>query len=483
MEIENKLEDKIKRSEGVMVGLILSEPTILLDYNINKKLLSTEALFYIGIADRLLKKGIEVIDEVSFAGEVADIPQLNDKYIEMGGYTTIKELKAIVNVKNANSIIDEWSKWNLVKTYKDKGILDIEAHWDKILKMTSVNIEDYMIAMLNDIAISNGIATGGSITVEDLTKGYDKAISNWDKGVSIGYKLGFPILNYITCGLHKGTLSFLLAHSGNGKTSFAIPMSILPLIESGEKVMIMANEQGVDDWRQMLIATILFNRVKYKGMNRQKLLYGNFTESDRQALRESVQWLDKYSGQLKFVHLKDYGIENIRRIMKSYSKRGFEVFVLDTLKPEDDSSEKSWGQFSETAKELFTLAQQCNVALLCTAQLATSSYGRKYLDLNSIGKSRAIAEVASQVIMFRSMQNQEKEKIKVWKHKKDEKTGKLTNKREEVAISNDKDYIILFVAKNRYGESNVQLVYERNMSFNSYYEIGYTSVEYDGFGR
>lgn len=482
MSFEDKLKDKISKSEGILVGLMMKDPSLLLDYNINKKLLSAEALFYIGVTTRLLSKGVEVIDEVSFASEVADIPQLNDKYIEMGGYNTIKELMNIVEVKNADSIVDEWTKWNLVNTYKNKGILDIELHWDKILKMTSINLEDYMIAVLSDVAITNGL-NGGGINVEDLTKGYDKAIKNWDTGVSIGYKLGFPILNYITCGLHKGTLSFLLAHSGNGKTSFAIPMSILPLIESGEKVMIMANEQGVDDWRQMLIATILFNRIKYKGMNRQKLLYGNFTEADRQALRDSVEWLDKYSGQLQFVHLKDYGIENIRRIMKSYSKRGFEVFVLDTLKPEDDSSEKAWGQFSETAKELFTLAQQCKVALLCTAQLSTSSYGKKYLDLNSIGKSRAIAEVASQVIMFRSMQNQEKEKLKVWRHKKDEKTGKLTSKKEEVVISKDKDYIILFIAKNRYGESNVQLVYERNMSFNSYYEIGYTSVEYDGFGR
>ena len=45
------------------------------------------------------------------------------------------------------------------------------------------------------------------------------------------------------------------------------------------------------------------------------------------------------------------------------------------------------------------------------------------------------------------------------------------------------DYICLFIVKNRYGRSNVQLVYERNMAFNTYIEIGFTEVEYDGFGR
>ena len=282
--------------------------------------------------------------------------------------------------------------------------------------------------------------------------------------------------------MHKGTLNFLLAHSGNGKTSFAIPCTILPIIESGEKMLILANEQQCNEWRQMILSTVLFNKIKYTKMTRQKLIYGGFTYEDKEALKKAYEWLGQFKGNLKFVHLKDYGIENIRKIIKKYSKMGFGVMLLDTLKPEDDASEKAWGLFSETAKELFVLAQQCNIALMCTAQLATNSYGRKYLDLNCIGKSRAIAEVASQVIMFRSMTDKEKENIKVVRNKKDV-NGKLTNKKEEVEINKDKDYIILFIAKNRYGEGNKQLVYERNMSFNQYYELGETHIEYDGFGK
>ena len=112
-----------------------------------------------------------------------------------------------------------------------------------------------------------------------------------------------------------------------------------------------------------------------------------------------------------------------------------------------------------------------------------NEYGKKYLDINAIGKSRAIAEVCGQIIMFRSLQKEEKEKIKVWKHKRDEKTGKLLQTTETVKLDPDKDYICLFIVKNRYGRSNVQLVYERNMAFNTYIEIGFTEVEYDGFGR
>ena len=96
----NDLENKIKRAEGLLCGLILKQPEALDDYNINKKLLSAEALFYIGITERLLAKGIEVIDEVAFSDEVGSIPQLLEKYEVMGGYNTVREMANVINVNS-----------------------------------------------------------------------------------------------------------------------------------------------------------------------------------------------------------------------------------------------------------------------------------------------------------------------------------------------------------------------------------------------
>ncbi|CEQ01633.1 putative replicative DNA helicase [[Clostridium] sordellii] len=474
----DRLQERLMRSEGLLSGLILKKPELYQDYDINKELLSPEALFYVGIVNRLLEKGIEVVDEVSFINEVNDL-NLNDTYERMGGYSTIKELMSIVDIRNADMIVDDWRKWNLIKYYETEGILKSDKLFDKLTQMTSIQVEDYIIYKATNTMLK---CVSGRIKEIDLTTGYDKAIEEWNLGNAIGYKLGFPIINYTLAGLHRGTLNLLLAFSGGGKTSFALPLAVLPIIESGEKMVIMANEQDEMEWRQMLLATVMFNRIKYYGMNRQKFLYGNFSEKDREALRESSKWLEQYSGNLTFVEMKDYNIDNIRRIIKKYSKIGFNTMLVDTLKPTDETSDKSWAEFSETSKELFLLAKQCDVALLCTAQLATNSYGKKYLDINSIGKSRAIAEVAAQILMFRDIKDQEKENLKVWKKKRDENTGKLTNKNEIIKLDKDKDYIVLFVAKNRFGESNVQLVYEKNMSFNQYYEVGFTSIQYDGFG-
>ena len=107
---------------------------------------------------------------------------------------------------------------------------------------------------------------------------------------------------------------------------------------------------------------------------------------------------------------------------------------------------------------------------------------RRYLDLSCIGKSRAIAETATQVVCFRTLTNEEKQKLKPYQYQKNE-DGKYSKIRKVIDLDENKDYIVLFTPKNRFGETQPQLVYERNMSFNTLKEIGYVEIQYDGFKR
>ena len=109
-----------------------------------------------------------------------------------------------------------------------------------------------------------------------------------------------------------------MASVGQGKTTSAILMYVIPTLEKGEQVCIIANEQGEEDFRQMILATVLFNKIKYRKMNRQKFLFGNFTDEDKKALKEASDWLGKYKGKLHYAHLNDYDTGNIKRIIKKY---------------------------------------------------------------------------------------------------------------------------------------------------------------------
>ena len=111
-----ELKLNLSKAEGMLCGLVLSNPSILLEHSINNNLLSEDALLYIGIANRLLDKNIKVVDEVSFSSEI-ELLGLQSKYESSGGYQTIKELINIVDERNADSIFENWDKWVLIDSY------------------------------------------------------------------------------------------------------------------------------------------------------------------------------------------------------------------------------------------------------------------------------------------------------------------------------------------------------------------------------
>ena len=106
--------------------------------------------------------------------------------------------------------------------------------------------------------------------------------------------------------------------------------------------------------------------------------------------------------------------------------------------------------------------------------------GRRFLDLSCTGKAKAIAETASQVTMFRNLQEDERDKLKVWRYMKGA-DGHYLKTKEEIPWAPDKDYIVLFTPKNRYGETGPQIAYEINRGFNTLREVGYVNVPYDSY--
>ena len=439
--------------------------------------LTEDGMFYYGLAQQLYKAGYQAFDNISLYSFLEDKKTLKSGFEDRGGYRSITEITSLINTDNVGIYYDELIKNNMLLRLYDSGF-NVVDNLEKLNQMSSSEVYDYYDFQLNNICVGKI----EKIKAENLSEGYETYIKEWDEGKSVGYKIGFPLLNYRLAGVHKKNLLLHLGHIGNGKTTTAILFYILPVIESGENVCIIGNEQGVDEFRQMILASVLFNKVGYFGMNRQKFITGRFTEENRAAMKEATKWLENCKGKIQFIEMTDYSINNVKKIVKKYSKLGTGMFVFDTLKPELESSDKAWAEFSEVAKELFLLAKKEDVAIVATAQLSSESMARRYLDLSCIGKSRAIAETATQVVCFRTLTNEEKQKFKPYQYQKNE-DGKYSKIRKVIDLDEIKDYIVLFTPKNRFGETQPQLVYERNMSFNTLKEIGYVEVQYDGFKR
>ena len=475
-----KLRVKRDAIECNFIFSLYKEPSLIDDYkNIENgtDIITEDGMFYYGLAQQLYKSGHQAFDNISLYTFLEDKQVLKSGFEDRGGYKSITEITSLLNVDNIDSYYDELIKNNMILRLYDAGFSVLDEY-DKIIQMSSEELYDYYDFKLNNICVGKI----EKIKAENLSEGYEAYIKEWDAGKSVGYKIGFSLLNYRLAGVHKKNLLLHLAHIGNGKTTTAILFYILPVLESGENVCIIGNEQSVDEFRQMILASVLFNKIEYFGMNRQKFILGHFSDENKANIKKATKWLEECKGKLHFIEMNDYSIGNVKKIIKKYSKLGTGLFVFDTLKPEQENSDKAWADFSEVAKELFLLAKKEDVAIVATAQLSSESMAKRYLDLSCTGKSRAIAETASQVVMFRSLTKEEKGKLKPYQFQKNN-DGKYSKVRKTFDLDEDKDYIVVFTPKNRFGDTQPQLIYERNMSFNTLKEIGYIEIQYDGFRK
>lgn len=483
VQLSNYPEELVKKRQAIECNFIFSlyrDPEIIEDYAkvVNgTDIITEDGIYYYGLAQSLRKAGYQAFDNISIYTYLEDKPTLKKGFEKRGGYSSVAEITSLLSEDNIDSYYDDLIKNNMLLRLYDSGF-DVMKNIDKFNEMSAEEVYDFYDYKLNDVCV-NKIE---KIKTESLSDGYDQYIEEWNSGSQVGFKIGYPLLNYRLAGVHKDNFLLHLASIGNGKTTTAILFYVLPVIESGENVLIIANEQNISEWRQMILASVLFNKIGYYGMNRQRFTIGRFTDEQWSKLKEAADWLKNQKGKLEFVELQSYDFSAIKKVMKKYSKLGFAMCLLDTLKPMVESNDRAWAEFSEVAKELFFTAKTQHIAVVATAQLSSEAMSRRYLDLSCIGKSRAIAETATQVTMFRSLTAEEKEKLEPWQYKKNE-DGKYSKVRKTFELDPDKDYIVLFTPKNRFGDTQPQIVYERNMSFNTLKEIGYVEIAYDGFTR
>jgi len=172
-------------------------------------------------------------------------------------------------------------------------------------------------------------------------------------------------------------------------------------------------------------------------------------------------------------------MQDIHNRVELYRPKGYSKLIIDTFKPDRSQSDMArWEAFSNSAQELHDLIKEdnYNVGTLATVQLKLGKETR-FLDLDSIGKSMEIVEVASVVMMGRLMFDDEFEgrfALNAYNYKKDEFTGEWY--REEYKLNKDKQYLIIFLAKNRFGSEEEQIIYEVNYEINSFKEVALVKV-------
>lgn len=437
---------------------------------------SSDGRFYFSLGRSLYQQGYRAFDDISINAYLNDKETLRKSFDDLGGFREVENLKSLVNPENVESYFDKIVKLNMLSDLARQFFQNF-SDTSRFDKMSNAEVYDYFDYQLNSISLN----TAKDMKVEDVCFD-DSFIDELDRGEAVGLNYGksCPRLNYLTLGLPLGDLTMLGGFSGTGKTSFVFENMILPMAENGTKCCIISNEMQVRAYRQLLIVHILTHEFNYWKITRKHLKIGNFTDEQKDLLKQAASiGREKYK-TIKFVKMFDNDTPRVCKTIRKYSKLGYQMFLWDTMKSDDDSSLEMYRQLLHTSRKVFQTASRENVAVVCTYQLALHLLNQRYLDANCLSNGKQIKEVFSEMIYIRPL----------WD---DEYTGErcdckayTRNKRPDgtwekfttpITLDKTKKYIVAFLDKTRNDEDKQQILYEANLTWNSWHEVGFCTIK------
>lgn len=468
--------------EANFIFCLWKNPELYHDYDkeikADRDLLTEDGRFYYSLGLEMHSLGYKSFDDASIFSYIEGKEVLKNGFARRGGYKTVDEIKKILNEDNVETYYDELIKNNMLLKLHDKGF-NVVNELAKFKKMTSKNLYDYFEYQLDNVFLGRG----AGVKIEDLDF-EDDFIEACDNGEEMGlsYASACPLLNFHTLGLHRSNVQIFAGFSGTGKTSFCINSYILPILDQGEKVVIIANEMNKRAWQHILMATILSQKLDYFGLPRKKQKMGNLTQEQKEKMEEARQYYNKhYKGRLKFVKIYDYSVDDVKKVIRKMAKQGFNYTLYDTFKSEDSSSATMTGELIEASKQLLQVAEKEDIGIIITMQLAIYMEGTRYLTSACLSGAKGVKEVVSELVLTRKVWEDEfpneKYDIKPYRYKRDN-NGKYTKIKEEITLKPDKKYMIVFLDKTRNDEGDTTLLYQFDGAWNKWTEIGYCTPKH-----
>jgi replicative DNA helicase len=444
----------------------------------DRDLLTTDGRFYYSLGYEMYKLGYRSFDDASIYSYVEGKEVLKEGFSKRGGYKTVDEIKRILNEDNIDTYYDELVKSNMLLNLHDKGF-NVISELKKFNKMKSSQVYDYFEYQLDNVFLNRG----SGVKIEDLDLD-DQFINDCDSGIEKGlsYASACPILNYHTLGLHKSNVQIFAGFSGTGKSSFCINSYVLPILDQGEKVVIVANEMNKKAWQHLFMASILSQKLDYFGLPRKKQKSGGFNTEQREMMVKAKEYYEKhYKDRIKFAKIFDYSTEDVKRIFRKMKKQGFDYGIYDTFKSQDAASATVTGELIEASKQLLQVAEKEDMCITITMQLAIYMENTRYLTAATLSNSKGVKEVVSELVLTRPLWEDEfpgeKYDVRPYRFKRDS-NGKFTKIKEEIELKPDKNYRLMFLDKTRNDEGGTVLVYQFDGAWNKWTELGYCTPKH-----
>ena len=438
------------------------------------------------------------------------------------GYTFAKETQDLYQLKK--TIKDEFykSEYKLDETYTElrklfvirKSYLDIPV---KEIQPKIVEILDY--ELYDKMTVEDVKNTVEQVTA---TEKFKRAVLNQDltdflvKGDNVltnGLELPFPILTSVFKGIRKGETSAFAMPSNSGKSRFIINLAANIALVHKKKVLIISNEMSEEKMKLCLITTIV-NNPEIQKLHGQKLhvsenellafkfrptdpndqtilkdengyILRNEGESQEvfakrlidiseefvEVLKVTNWFNEKLKNSIYFIDITDHTNDELKKvIMNYYYKEKIEYVFYDTLKTDIDNIGNG-EELKKTATILSNLAQNFDMYIGSTLQLAETSTDPINLSVNDMAVSRTVKEVLDTLCLFKQIHTENLGNYQYSLNETDEEVYELEKFKDP-----DVRYYSCVVDKNRAG-AKPKLLFRLNLAYNRWEELGYLRLK------
>lgn len=481
MDIREKIVEIKKPIEANIVGIMYKNPDLFHEHKIELSSFHNivwRLVYKIGFD--MAMKGIEVIDEVAMMMFLSDKDSVKSKLDEFGGWDLIEQLNEMAVDDNFYGYMQEFHKYNTLLELHDKGF-EIEEKFNELTLSNAEEIYSYYEAKLNDVFSKVG---DSSVRAENLCDNVVNLVYKLNEGqqVALPFAETMPTLNDEIGGLHLGQLYILGAHSGNGKTTTLINTIVSSVLKNNEKLLILANEETADKFRSDILVYICNNIIlgdKGEKIGKKRLRKGNFNEKEMELLLKGAEYMEqlKSNRNITFISMENWDTDRAIKIIKKYANLGVKYVEIDTLKESTEKADQNvWMQLKMDSVKLANLAKDKNINITFTYQLSKSSSNNYYLSQGSLGNSRSVIDTASVCLLTRPVFSSEFEggrsEIKPFRIE-----GKT--KLPLAPLDPNKNYLIFFLTKNRFGSSKTfEVIVEVNLATNEYKEYGLCCIPF-----
>ena len=432
-----------------------------------------------------------------------------------------KEDEHVYELKNKLKKDVAGKKLDMEKIYVElKKLFVLRKHYLSIpikeIQDRIVEIKDYILYdQMSVQEVENAIVQvndTGKFKRAILNKGLSAFLELGDNNLTNGLPLPFPILTSVFKGIRKGETMAFSMPSNSGKSRITIDIAAHTALIYHKKVLVISNEMSEDKMRLCLITTIINNKeiqklhgeeliksegellefkfrpdkdakdvevdengfVKRKEGESQKDFVERLSEisTEFNKVIKITDWAnEQINNSIYFINITDHTNDELRKvIMNYYYKEKIEYVFYDTLKT-DTANIGIGEELKKTATILSNLAQNFNLYICSTLQLAETDTLPVNLTVNDLAVSRTVKEVLDTLCLIKQIN---RDTLKNYEYSLKE----VDTEYFDLKMYEDPDvrYYACVVDKNRAG-AKPTLLFRLNLAYNVWEELGYLRLK------